>query len=141
MSVSKPVAPPWNLSTVLEALSQQPFEMLENVGMKYLSLKTSLLVALTSSKRVSERHSLSVHHSCLLFVPGFTKITLLPNPTFMTKVSDSYNCLTLKLMAFHLPPFSSAEEERRHCLCPVRALHMYLDRKRALRKSDQLFVS
>ncbi len=39
------------------------------------------------------------------------------------------------------PPFSSPEEERLHCLCPVPALRCYVNRTKALRKSNKLLVS
>ena len=65
--------------------------------------------------------------------------TIVPTvcPAFMPKVSCNYNCLALELV----PPFTSMEEWLLHHLCPVRALHIYLDRTRACHKSDQLFVS
>jgi hypothetical protein len=40
--VPKPLVPFWLLSFVLKAISQQPFEPLESVEMKYLSFKTTL---------------------------------------------------------------------------------------------------
>ena len=60
----------------------------------------------------------------------------------MPKVVESgYRCPTVELLAFHPPPFSSAEEKKLNTLCPVRALHVYLSRTAGFRKSDQLFVS
>jgi hypothetical protein len=44
------------------------------------------------------------------------------------------------LQAFHPPPHVSAEEERLHLLCPVRALRVYLERSSSWRRSDQLLV-
>ncbi len=41
--------PPWDLEVVLRALSQPPFEPLTSVGLKELSLKTTLLLALASA--------------------------------------------------------------------------------------------
>ncbi len=64
------------------------------------------------------------------------------NPAFVLKVRES--ALAYKqvdLMAFHLPPFLSPEEERLHCLCPVPALRCYVNRTKALRKSNKLLVS
>ena len=139
--VTKPLVPSWDLSGVLEALSCQPFEPLEMVEMKILSVKTALLLAVTSAKRVGELHALSVHPSCLHFAPGFSRVSLRPNPAFVPKVIRDSGVPMLELMAFHPPPFSSEEDRRLHCLCPVRALRVYLDRTKALRKSSQLFVS
>ena len=51
--VSKQLTPSWDLSIVLDALCQQPFEPLDQVELKKLSFKTALLLALASAKRVS----------------------------------------------------------------------------------------
>ena len=59
-------SPQWDLPLVLEALVTEPFEPLELSSLKALSLKTALLLALTSAKRVCELTALSVHPSCLL---------------------------------------------------------------------------
>ena len=50
-----PSVPMWDLSLVLEALKAHPFEPLETVDMKYLTLKTVFLIALSSVKRVVEQ--------------------------------------------------------------------------------------
>ncbi|XP_073687910.1 uncharacterized protein [Garra rufa] len=140
--VSKRLVPSWDLSMVLNALTQTPFEPLESVHIKFLSLKTVLLLALASAKRVGELHALSVHQTCLKFSPDDSKVTLLPNPAFVPKVSDSaYNCSALELRAFYPPPFSSEEERKLHTLCPVRALRFYVNRTQSFRKNDQLLVS
>ena len=55
---------------VLDALSHHPFEPLKVVGMKFVSLKVALLLALTAVKCVSDLQALSVHPSCLQFAPG-----------------------------------------------------------------------
>lgn len=55
--------PQWDLPLVLEALRSNPYEPLEQSSLKMLSLKTTLLLALTSAKRVSELCALSVHPS------------------------------------------------------------------------------
>jgi hypothetical protein len=65
---------------MLEAISQQTFETLENMEMKYLSFKTALLAALTSKKRVSELHAPSVHNLCLKFCPGHFQRYLVAQP-------------------------------------------------------------
>ncbi|KAK0148792.1 hypothetical protein N1851_010874 [Merluccius polli] len=127
LPVSRPLVPLWDLSVVLEALSHHPFEPLEAVGMKFVSLKVVLLLALTTAKR---------------FAPGISKVCLRPNPVFVPKVVEStYRCRTVELSAFHPPPFSSVEEQRLNTLCPVRALHVYVSRSAGFRNGDQLFVS
>lgn len=46
--------PAWDLTLVLKALSDAPFEPLESVSLKLLSPKTALLVALASVKHVGD---------------------------------------------------------------------------------------
>ncbi len=140
--VSRQMVPLWDLSIVLEALSQHPFEPLEGIGLKFLTLKTVLLIALVTAKRVSDLHALSVSPSCLQFAPGLTKVSFRPNPAFVPKVVDSaYRCLSTELEAFHPPPFSSPGEQRLNSLCSVWALHTYVKRTAGFRTPDQLFVS
>lgn len=98
---------------MLEALSQHPFESLEEVGLKFASLKTALLLSLTTAKRVSDLQALSIQPSFLQFTPGLTKVCLQPNPAFVPKVVEAaYRCTKVELVAFHPPPFSSGEEQR-----------------------------
>ncbi|XP_056330158.1 uncharacterized protein LOC130242162 [Danio aesculapii] len=138
----KRLVPSWDLSLVLDALTRAPFEPLEDIPIKLISLKTALLLALVSAKRVSELHALSVHQACMDFSRDDDRVKLLPNPAFVPKVSDSaYNCSAIELHAFHSPPHLSAEESKLHTLCPVRALRLYVNRTRSFRRSDQLFVS
>ena len=140
--VSKPLSPGWDLPLVLGALSGPPFEPLSEVDAKTLSLKTALLMALVSAKRVGDLHALSVHSSCMQFGSGDSKVSLRPNPAYVPKVMDtSYSCLSMEFSAFHPPPFTSEEQRRLHTLCPVRALRAYVSRTLSFRKADQLFVS
>ena len=53
-----PGGPPWNFEMVLSALWHGPFEPLETVGLKWLSLKTAFLLAIVLAKGVSEPHVL-----------------------------------------------------------------------------------
>lgn len=139
LPTSRPLAPSWDLPTVLAALSCCPFEPLEQVELKFLSLKTALLIALASAKRVGEIHALSVHQSCIQFSSDNTRVSMRLNPAFVPKVVGT--CSPIELPAFCPPPFSSEEQQRLHTLCPVRALRIYMDRTQSVRQSDQLFVS
>ncbi len=49
-----PLVPSWDLSIVLAGLQRGPFEPLDSVELKFLSLKTALLTALTSIKQVGD---------------------------------------------------------------------------------------
>ncbi len=131
-----------DLSIVLEALSQQPFDPLEGIGLKCLTLKTVLLLALVTAKHVSDLHALSVSPSCLQFAPGLTKVSFRPNLAFVPKVVDSvYRCLSTELEAFHPALFSSSWEQRLNSICPVWTLHVYVKRTAGFRTHVQLFVS
>ncbi|KAL0151928.1 hypothetical protein M9458_052766 [Cirrhinus mrigala] len=141
LPVIKRVIPEWDLSMVLEVLSRYPFEPLGDISLKLLSLKTALLLALASTKRVSDLHALSVHSSCMKFSISGDKVLLRPNPAFMPKCFPAFACEVIQLSAFHPPPFSSSEDKRLNALCPVRSLRVYIDRTSAFRRSDQLFIS
>ena len=104
LPVSRSLVPLWDLAVVLNGLKMTPFEPLEGADMKHLSLKTVLLLALASAKRVSDIHALSVHPSCTQFAPGQTRVLLKPNPAFTPKVVGS--CTPIDIEAF--PPGSSS---------------------------------
>lgn len=46
--------PQWDKTLVLEVLCKPPFEPLNQIPFKMLSLKMALLLALTTAKRVSD---------------------------------------------------------------------------------------
>ncbi len=81
-----PSIPSWDLSLVLRALQQGPFEPLQTVEPKFLSMKTLLLFALASIKRVGDLHAFSVDDSCLQFGPADSQIILKPRPGYVPKV-------------------------------------------------------
>ncbi len=71
-----PFIPSWDLSLVLRALQHGPF----------LSMKTLLLFALASIKRVGDLHAFSVDDSCLQFGPADSQLILRPRPGYVPKV-------------------------------------------------------
>ncbi|KAI2642402.1 hypothetical protein H4Q32_028786 [Labeo rohita] len=79
----------WDLFIVLTGLRRDSFEPLESVELKFLSLKTSLLIALTSIKRVGDLHAFSVIESCLEFGPADSNVILRPQPGYVPKVPTS----------------------------------------------------
>lgn len=139
LPVSKPMSPSWDLAVVLGALVSHPFEPLAHIEIKMLSLKVVLFLALAAAKRVSDIHALSVHPACMRLTPGHLGVTLKPNPAFVLKVVNP--CSPVDLSAFQPPPHSSVEEQWLHMLCPVHALHTYVERTKGFRKGDQLFAS
>ncbi len=71
----------WDLSVVLEGLLTAPFEPLESE--RILTLKVTLLLALTSLKRVGDLQAFSVSEMCMNFAPGLVKVTLRPRPGYI----------------------------------------------------------
>ncbi len=130
-----PSIPSWDLSLVLRALQQGPFEPLQAVEPKFLSMKTLLLLALASIKRVGDLHAFSVDNLCLQFGPVVSQIILRPRPGYVPKVPTTpFRDQVVSLQA--LPPEEA--DPALALLCPVRALRHYVDRTQSFRTSDQL---
>ncbi len=81
-----PLVPSWDLSIVLAGLQRGPFEPLDSVELKFLSLKTALLTALTSIKRLGDLQAYSVSEECLVFGPVYSHVVLRPRPGYVPKV-------------------------------------------------------
>ncbi len=85
---------------------------LESAPERILTLKFTLLLALTSLKRVGDLQALSVSEICMDFAPGLVKVTLRPRPGYIPKVlSTSFHSQVVTLHSFHPPPFASSEDE------------------------------
>ncbi len=122
---------------MLEALQLGPFEPLQSVELKFLSMKTLLLLALASIKRVGDLHAFSVNESCLEFGPANSEAILRPRPCYLPMVPTTpFRDQVVSLQA--LPPEEA--DPALALLCPVRALRWYIDQKQSFRTSDQLFV-
>ncbi len=131
--------PTWDLAIVLQGLSLAPFEPLEEVPAKFLTLKALFLLAISSLKRIGDLQALSVAPSCLEFAPGMVKAFLHPKPGYIPKVPANV-ARSIMLQAFCPPPFQDADQERHNLLCPVRALDAYVHRAALWRKNEQLFI-
>ncbi len=79
------LVPSLDLPLVLSALRGDPFEPLHSVELKFLSLKTVLLAALATVKRVGDLQAFSVDDSCLEFGPGNSHVDLRPRPGYVPK--------------------------------------------------------
>ncbi len=129
--------PSWDLSIVLAGLQRGPFEPLDSVELKVLSVKTALLTTHTSIKRVGDLQSFSVSEECLVFGPDYSHIVLRPRPGYVPKVTTtSFHDQVVNLQA--LP--SKEADPALALLCPVRALRINVDRTPSFRSSEQLFV-
>ncbi len=132
-----PSLPSWDLALVLRALITAPFEPLQSVELKFLSMKTLLLTALASIKRVGDLQAFSVDDSCLQFGPVDSSATLRPRPGYVPEVPTTpFRDQVVNLQA--LPPEEA--DPALALLCPVRALRQYTDRTQSFRTSEQLFV-
>ncbi len=117
--------PTWDLPTVLRALKGPPFEPLQYTNLRSLSLKTALLLALASVKRVGDLQALSISPACLEFGPNDSKVVLKPRHGYVPKVvSTPFRAQVITLSAH--PP--SEEDRELSLLCPVRALRIYFER-------------
>ncbi|GAA6090398.1 uncharacterized protein LOC117958235, partial [Tachysurus ichikawai] len=111
---TRPRVPVWDLAVVLAALSEPPFEPLTEVALRFLSIKTTFLLAISSLKRIGDLQALSMAPSCLELPLAWPE------------------CFSIQNLA--------PEQERQNRLCPVRALVTYLRRTSPWRKSEQLLV-
>ncbi len=129
--------PSWDLTIVLEGLLGNPFELLQSVSDKLLTLKTVLLVALSSLERVGDLHALSISPSCMDFAPGLVKFLLRPRHDYVPKVALNPFCFQQVVLETFSPADTGSGSMS---LCPVRPLRPYVDRTAQWRGSDQLFV-
>ncbi len=105
--------------------------------LKFLSLKTALLTALTSIKRVGDLQAFSVSEECLVFGPVYSHFVLRPRLGYVPKVPTTpFRDQVVNLLAL----LSEEADPALALLCPVRALCIYVDRTRSVRSSEQLFV-
>lgn len=130
--------PPWDLNVVLQALEESPFEPLDSVDLKHVTVKTVFLFAIASARRVSEIASLSCRSPWLKFHSD--KAVLRTKPNFLPKVVTTFH-LNQDIV---IPVLQSQDSDNPSSsiskLDPVRALKIYVDRTQSLRHSDALFV-
>ncbi len=97
----------------------------ESVELKFLSMKTLLLLALAAIKRVGDLHAFSVDDSCLEFGPADSQVILRLRPGYVPKVPTApFGDQVLSLQALPLEMADPALA----LLCHVRALRCYVDR-------------
>ncbi|XP_068091948.1 uncharacterized protein [Hyperolius riggenbachi] len=137
--IVKKSCPRWDLSLVLNVLMEEPFEPLEEISLRNLTIKTIFLVAITSAKRVSELEALSSDEQfCSIFED---RVILKTVTDFLPKVSSVSN----RGQEIILPTFCNKavhpKEKQWHKLDVRRCLLIYLKRVKQLRKTDRLFVN
>ncbi len=83
------------------------------------------------------RPAFSISEECLLFRPAYSHVVLRPWPGYVPKVPTT----PFRDQVVNLQSLPSDEAvPALVLLCPVRALHIYGDRTRNFRSSEQLFV-
>ncbi len=129
--------PSWDLPLVLTASQRTLFEPMQSAEPRTLSIKTVLLTALASTKRVGDLHAFSVNESCLEFGPTDSHVILRPQPGYVPKVPTT----PFRDPLVHLEALPSEKADPALALlCPVRALHIYVDCMQGFRTSKQLFT-
>ena len=119
-----PLRPPaWDLSAVLQFLNSPLFKPLHQASLRALTKKILFLVALATAKRVGEFQAVSRavsfvrSNACLSYVPEF-----------VAKTESLSNPLPHSFLVASLSDFAAGLDDELLLLCPVRALHIYLDR-------------
>ena len=130
--------PAWDLPLVLQALKGPPFEPLEHIDMDLLTIKTVFLLAICSAKRIGELQSLDSRPAfCAVSDAG---VVLRTGPNFIPKVPSLQNVeQALEFAPFGKDVRNPIGTSRAICVC--RALRVYLDRTKPIRRTTQLFVT
>ena len=116
-----PVLRKWDLGIVLEALSNPPYEPLQEASFKHLTLMTVFLLSMASAGRRSELQALRFDQNYIHFKPKGAGVTLYFSPEFMRKnqkpnqVNDPW----------YIPAVPTGKSEFGAPNCPVRALRYY----------------
>ena len=131
--------PDWDLTLVLKALMQKPFEPMLSISFDLLTMKTLFLVAFASAARVSELQALSVKEGHFLMDARGRYVDLLADHNFVAK-NQIASDLPRKFRILAIKDFAPLDDPERK-LCPVRALRIYKARLAHKRSSfGRLFV-
>ncbi|XP_041419291.1 uncharacterized protein LOC121393808 [Xenopus laevis] len=134
----KKLSATWSLPLVLKGLTKEPFEPLDTVSEMLLTLKTTLLIAITSARRVSNLQALSAEEPFTIVQSD--KVVLRTMPEFLPKVvKDSHLNSEIILPSFFPEPVSD-QEKKWHNLDIVRCLSIYLKRAKSWRKTNKLLI-
>ena len=138
--VDRPLAPKWDLTFVLSHMCKAPFEPLDKASLFYLSVKTVFLVTLATARRVSEVHAFSIDSDHLRFSNLDGSLILRTQVGFLAKnqlPSRAPDSITIP----KLSNFCRKSDNFNGMLCPVRAVKIYLNKTKSLRKHrKRLFI-
>ena len=136
--VLRPQPPQWNLAFVLRVLQQAPFEPIDIVPLKFVTLKTVFLLAFAAARRRGELHALveqGMEHT-----PHWQSVTIFTDPAFVakTKVIAGMPPLIIPALAGVRGPLSEEDTS----LCPVRAVRAYVQKTAGIRAGrKRLFLA
>jgi hypothetical protein len=117
------VYPKWDLGIVLTELTKKPYEPINETNIKPLTKKTLFLLLLASGARRGEVHAIDPLRT--LELHGGKTMWLRPKIDFVAK---NHNLATGKgaFLGFQITELLVPGSNKRHKLCPVRAVRRYL---------------
>ena len=128
--------PSWNHSLVLHQLTKAPFEPLKEVSLKHLTFKTWVLVNAGVRSMLVYIRTLDTSQTGLMCLCTPTQLSI--QNQLAKEGPDSVATVVIPALAPTLDKSLKGDRS----LCPVRALHYYLDRTSGLRQNKELvFVS
>ena len=138
--VDRSLGPKWDLAFVLSNMCKAPIEPLDNASLFHLSVKTVFFVTLATARRVSEVHAFSIDFDHLRFsnIDGSlilrTQLGFLAKNQLPSRAPDS-------IIIPKLSNFCRKSDNFNRMLCPVRAVKIYLNKTKSLRKRrKRLFI-
>ena len=138
--VDRSLAPKWDLAFVLSHMCKAPFEPLDKASLFHLSVKTVFLVNLATTRRVSEVHVFAIDSDHLRFSNLDGSLILRTQVGFLAKnqlPSRAPDSITIPKPS----NFCRKSDNFNHMLCPVRAVKIYLNKTKSLRKHrKRLFI-
>ena len=138
----KSVTPSWNLSLVLQVLTNAPFEPLHLGPLKYLTYKTVFLLTFATGSRRSEVHAFRA--DTVQRQENGGAMLLYSDLQFVakTQLANQGNAVLQPVVVKALSRILGPDMDKDRVLCPVRALRFYLDRTKDLRSGrNRLFIS
>ena len=133
------ICPRWDITVVLKFL-REVCEPLDSISLRLLTFKTVFLVAMATARRVSGINAISGLSKDIAFDRNLSHVSLCFLPEFRAK-NQSVNELSRPFIIPALKQIIGQDDED-ICLCPVRALNIYLLRTQSQRAGKRrLFIS
>ena len=122
--------PTWDVTLVLQSLTQAPYEPLRTSDERFLAQKMLFLLALASAKRIGEFHAL-LHRIC--HSRGWGEVSFTFVAGFLVKTQNPSSSAP-RYKGFTAPALPNASTNRNgRLLCPMQAVRCYLDHTAARR--------